>query len=114
MGFAVLVAAGNSPCSAKMGNLTSYQSHNYESFVFKIGVGDTVSRYNNPAKFGWDKISDGAPRGGDMISDGAPRGGDMIWEFHAFLLFFIRRLMHILIPYCTRKLHAHPHPILYS
>ena len=32
-------------------NSTAYQSHNYESFVFKFCKGDNVTRINNPAKF---------------------------------------------------------------
>ena len=45
----------------KWSNSTAYSSHNYESFVFKFGEGDIVSRINNPAKFSHDRISGGAP-----------------------------------------------------
>ena len=45
----------------KWQNSTAFQSHIYESFVFKSGKGDWVTRINNPAKFGWDRISGGAP-----------------------------------------------------
>ena len=45
---------------------TAYQSHNYGSFVLKFINDNNVTRINNPAKFGWDRISDGAPRSGEI------------------------------------------------
>ena len=52
---------GDGPSSAKMLKINRLPSTNYESFVFKLGKGDYVTRINNPAKFGHDRISGGAP-----------------------------------------------------
>ena len=40
---------------------TTHLSHNYELFDFKLGKIDYILRITNPAKFGWDRISCGAP-----------------------------------------------------
>ena len=47
-GLAVLMAMVQ--VVLKWQNSTAYQSHNYESFVFKFGKGDNFTRINNPAK----------------------------------------------------------------
>ena len=57
---------GDGPSSAKVVHSTASQSHNYESFVFKFGKGDNVTQISNPAKFGWDRMSGGAPRSGKI------------------------------------------------
>jgi len=48
---------GVSRCRAKTWNSYPFQSHNYKSIGFKFGVGDCVSKFTNPAKFGLDPIS---------------------------------------------------------
>jgi len=40
---------------------TIYQSHIYESIDLKFGQGDYVMRFSNPAKYGEDRFSGGAP-----------------------------------------------------
>jgi len=40
---------------------TTYQSHIYESIDLKFGLGNNVTRFSNPAKFGEDRFSGGAP-----------------------------------------------------
>ena len=45
----------------KLKTPTTYQSHGYESSDLKFGKVDNVTRFNNPAKFGYDRISGGAP-----------------------------------------------------
>jgi len=40
---------------------TTYQSHIYEIIDIKFGQGDYVTRFSNPAKFGEDRFSGGAP-----------------------------------------------------
>ena len=52
---------GDGQCSAKMVTSTVHQSHNYESFDFKFGKGYNVMWFTNPAEFGYDCISGGAP-----------------------------------------------------
>ena len=52
---------GVKPCSAKMKISTTYQSHIYESIDLKLGQVDNVTSFTKLAKFGEDRISDGAP-----------------------------------------------------
>jgi len=40
---------------------TTYQSHTNQSIDLKFGLGDYVTRFSNPAKFGEDRFSGGAP-----------------------------------------------------
>ena len=58
-GLAVLMATVN--VVLKWKTSTTYQSHIYESFDLKFGKVDNVTRFTNPAKFGKDRISGGAP-----------------------------------------------------
>jgi len=37
-------------------------SHNFISTDLKLGVGNNVTHFSNPAKFGEDRISGGAPK----------------------------------------------------
>jgi len=40
---------------------TTYQNNIYESIDLKFGQGDYVMRFSNPAKYGEDRFSGGAP-----------------------------------------------------
>jgi len=58
-GLAVLMAAA--VVVQKHENSITHQSHIYESINLKFGYADYVRRFSNPAKFGEDRFSGGAP-----------------------------------------------------
>jgi len=45
----------------KHGTSTLHQSHNFSSIDLKFGVDDYITRFSNPAQFGENRISGGAP-----------------------------------------------------
>jgi len=71
---------------------TTYQSHIYESIDLKFGLGDYVTRFSSPAKFGEDRFT--------------PRGGK-IYGLRAFYFIFVFIFLDTPTAYTRKPILAH-------